>query len=396
VQLERVVDYSDSIFQIDREFKKIKLLNYNLKIFSDYPPEYDLHFYIEGNGNLNPLSMKKDGMSFNIDYNYPSEFIPTISFYWNNFFYGKDFLEIDLSSGFDPGLKGFISLNPKNTINIPPARTFSEISGEYKIHPFMNEFFGPIVRGKLYQSNSSREDLFITKYKYLQSRFTLAPEFTFLKYGNIYAGFGFEKVFFYSIDADETKEYYTIDNESENYTFFESRIKLEPIPIRIGNRIDKYMILTISEYLGKQRSREIELESVYDFEFKDLSVYSFKFKSDLFYYNTPFHHNVQVNSQFFKGFSGESYYTNKIVSISNEYRLSIYQDYIYAGGFVDTVFFKPEGFLLSGDKFGFAIGPTARFLIYDQFEFIVYYSIDRLLPDGKSGTNLQFKLRKKW
>ncbi len=399
VELQKIADYSDSLFQIDRELKRITMLQDNLKLFSDFPPEYDLHFYPEkgGDGSTNGLGYSRDGVSFNINYKYPSVIIPEVSYYRDNILYGKDYLELDVSSGFDPGLKGFVSIPPSNTFQLPPERSFSQLTGEYKFNPYMSDFFGPILRGKLYQSTSSRSDLGLSSYDYIKTDGVLAPEFTFLKYFNIYAGFGYEKDFFYKINIDETADrYLKIDNRRENYPYFQSRIKLDPIPIRLGNRIDKYLILTYSEYTGEQRSREFEATSAYDFEFSDLSIYSLKFKSNLNFLDTPFHHNAGVSSSAFKGFSGRSYYTNKELSVSNEYRIPVYQDYIYAGAFIDAVVFEPEGYLMSGTKSGVAAGPTGRFLFYDQFELIIYYSIDYLFPDGVSGTNLQASFRKKW
>ncbi len=396
-ELKQVADYSDSLFQIDRDLKKIHIFGNNLKLFSDYPPEYDLHFYPEKGEKMNGLSIRREGFSFNIDYSYPSEIIPEISWYKNNIFYGKDYLELNFSSGFDPGLKGFISISPSNTLNIPPERSFSQLLGEYKFNPYKNDFFGPLIRSKLYQSRSSRSDFGLNTYEYFQSRFTLAPEFTLLNYFNIYAGFGYERTNFYEIDKDETAEYpMEIEDGVADYPFFESRIKIDPIPIRLGNRIDKYLLFTLTEYFGEKSSRELQLTGAYDFEFSDLSIYSLKFKANINLYDTPFYHNAAVNSQFFKGFSGNSYFTNRGLSISNEYRISIYQDYIYAGAFVDVTTFDPEGYILSGTKYGIAAGPTGRFLFYDQFELIVYYSIDRLIPEGNIGTNFQIKFRKKW
>lgn len=396
-ELQRIADYSDSLFQIDRELKKIAFLNNNLKIFDNFPPEYDLHFYPEKGEKTKGLSINRDGISFNIDYDYPSEIIPEISYYRDNLIYGKDYFEADVSSGFDPGLKGLVSIPPKNTLVFPPERSFSQVTGEYKFNPYKNDFFGPTIKGKLYQSKSSRPDLGLTKYKHLQARGTLAPEFTFLKYFNIYSGFGYERVFFYDISTDTTAtRHLYIDNGRENYPFLESRIKLDPIPIRLGNRIDKYLIFTLTEYFGDSRSREMQLLCAYDFEFSDLSIYSLKLKSNMNFFDTPFHHNAGVSSSFFKGFSGNGYYTNREFSISNEYRIPVYQDYIYAGAFIDWVVFEPEGYLMSGTKYGVAAGPTGRFLFYDQFELVLYYSLDYLMPDGKSGTNFQIKFRKKW
>ena len=397
IELRRIADYSDSLFQLDRTLKKITILQDNLKIFSDYPPEYDLHIYPEKGSGTKGLRVSRDGISFNIDYDYPSTIIPEVSYYRDNLIYGKDYFEIEVSSGFDPGLKGFISTTPSNTLNLPPERSFSKVTAEYKFNPYKNDLWGPITRSILYQSKSSRPDLGLTKYEYLQSKTTLAPEFTFLNYFNIYAGLGYEKVYFYDIDEEDTAtQYIEIKNNEESYPFFESRIKLDPIPIRIGNRIDKYLVFTFTEYFGSRTSRELSMQCAYDFEFSNLSIYSFKFKSNLNFYDTPFHHNAGVNSSFFKGFTGNGYYTNRAFSVSNEYRVSVYQDYIYAGAFTDYVVFKPGGVLMSGTKHGIAAGPTGRFLFYDQFEFIVYYSLDYLLPEGTSGTNLQMKFRKKW
>lgn len=400
-ELHKIADYSDSLFQLDRDLKKIALIYNNLRIFNDFPPEYDLHFYPERGSDLSGPAAGRDGFSFNIDYDYPSEIIPEVSYYKNNAFYGKDYFEIDVSSGFDAGLGSYLSYPPDYTPDLKPERTFSRVDGEYKFNPYKKDFFGPVIKGRLYQSRSSREDLEIEEYHYLQSKITFAPELTFLKYFNIYAGFGYEQVYFYNM-------YYTANpdgnsdtpvkrnNGIDNYPFFESRIKLDPIPIRIGNRIDKYIVFTYTEYFGNSNSRELQIVSAYDFEFSNLSIYSLKFRSDLYFLDTPFHHNTDVNSQIFKGFSRDSYYTNREFSLSNEYRFSIYQDYIYAGGFMDCVVFEPEGYQISGNKYGIAAGPTGRILFYDQFEFIFYYSLDRLYPDKTNGTNLQVKFRKKW
>lgn len=151
-ELQRIADYSDSLFQIDRELKKIAFLNNNLKIFDNFPPEYDLHFYPEKGEKTKGLSINRDGISFNIDYDYPSEIIPEISYYRDNLIYGKDYFEADVSSGFDPGLKGLVSIPPKNTLVFPPERSFSQVTGEYKFNPYKNDFFGPTIKGKLYQS----------------------------------------------------------------------------------------------------------------------------------------------------------------------------------------------------------------------------------------------------
>ena len=260
-----------------------------------------------------------------------------------------------------------------------------------------NDFIGPLLRVRLYHSNGSRDDLGLAQFKILNTRETLAPEVTLLKHLNVYAGAGIEQVLVYSsrIDPSAEKSLQSSNNYYIN-SFAEARLKFDPVPIRIGNRIDKYLIFTYTEYLTGNSSNEIKIQGVYDAEFSNLSVLSLKSKMVLLFNNPPFYHNEGISDQYFKGFSSESYYSNKEISLSGEYRFSIYQDFLYVGGFVDAVLFEPAGYKLSGTKIGLISGVTGRVLIYDQFELIAYFGIDRLFPDDRSGTNLRLKLTKKW
>ena len=45
---------------------------------------------------------------------------------------------------------------------------------------------------------------------------------------------------------------------------------------------------------------------------------------------------------------------------------------------------------------GLAAGLAGHFLVFDQFEFNIYYGPDYLFSDGSSQMNLSFDLRKKW
>jgi hypothetical protein len=249
----------------------------------------------------------------------------------------------------------------------------------------------------LFHSNATRDDLGIRDYKYLNLRGALAPEITLLKHLNLYAGIGIEQVIIYDTAIDyEADRHLDISDNSFTNSFTELRIKFDPIPLRLGNRIDKYIILTYTDYFSGNDSNRLEIKGAYDAEFENLSIFSFRFRSILMFSNSPFYQSEDVNSQCFKGFSGDSYYTDMAVALSLEYRFSIWQDYIYAGAFVDWVVFEPEGYILSGTKKGIISGPTARFLVYDQFEFTIYFGWDVLLPDNTTGTALKMKLTKKW
>lgn len=398
VELQEPPDYEGNLIQLDRELQRLKFGEIvDITFFDRYLPLHDLHFYVDNYKGTGFSSDKTVGIGYNIDYKFSSLFIPEIYYYDENLIAAKDYFEGNVSVGIDPGFNGLFSLHPSNTLRFPPSLRFEELTGEYKVSPMQNDFIGPLLRVKLYHSDASRNDLGISKYNYLNSRGTVAPEITILKYLNIYAGFGLENILIYDSMIDyQTKKFLVPDDDSYRSYFGEARLKFDPIPIRIGNRIDKFIILTYTDYYSGISSNRLEIQGVYDTEFGNLSILSLKAKAVLLYRDPPFYLSESVNNEYFKGFPGKSYYTNKKLSSSIEYRFSIYQDFIYAGGFVDWVVFEPEGYILSGTKQGINFGPTGRVLVYDQFEFILYFGFDRLLPDNVTGTNLKIKLTKKW
>ncbi len=398
MEIEKPPDYESNIIQLDRELRRLKLGEiFDTEIFDRYTPLNDLHFFVTNSNGGDLPDNKNEGFGFDIDYKFPSVFIPQVYYLDKNLFSKKDYLESTLSIGVDPGLKKLLSIHPSLDIAFPPEISYVELTGEYKISPLQNDFIGPLLRGRIFHSKASRSDLGISGYTYLNMRGTLAPEITLLKNLNIYAGTGLEQVFIYDTSTDYNAEQYTIISNNNFWRpFNEARIKFDPVPIRIGNRIDKYLILTYTDYYSGNNSNTLEIKGVYDTEFENLSILSLKLYAAMLFQNPPFYDNISVNNQFFKGFSGDSYYCNKNLSLSGEYRISIYQDYMYAGAFFDCVLFEPEGYILSGTKQGIYYGPTARLLIYDQFELITYFGFDRLFPDNNTGFNLQMKLRKKW
>jgi len=395
-EIRQPPDYDSNLIQLNRDLQRLRIGDIiGIKFFDNYIPPNDLHFFLKKKNKSS--SDDREGLSFDIDYKFPSVFIPQIYYYTEKLFFSKDYLETEFSIGFDPGFKGLFNLPPENTMQFPPERRFIELTEEYKVSPMQNDFIGPLLRGRLYHSNTTRKDLGIKDYKYLNLRGTLAPEITLLKHLNLYAGIGIEKIILYDTTTDyEADEYLVISDNTYTNAFTELRIKFDPIPLRLGNRIDKYIVLTYTDYFSGNDSNRLEVKGAYDAMFENLSILSFRFRTILMYNNSPFYKSEDINSSYFKGFSGESYYTDKALALSLEYRFSINQDYLYAGGFVDWIVFEPEGFFLSGTKKGVVYGPTARILIYDQFEFTVYFGWDVLYPDKITGTSLKMKLTKKW
>jgi len=206
-ELREPPDYEGNLIQLDRELQRLKLGEiFDTAFFDRYIPLHDLHFYVKKQIDSDLMGYKNTGLGYDIDYKFPSVFIPKIFYYDENIFAEKDYLETGLSAGFDPGLKGLFNIPPENTFRFPPERKFVELTGEYKISPLKNEFIGPLLRGYLYHSKSSRDDLGIEEYKYLNIKGTLAPEFTILKNLNVYAGLGMEQVWIYDSKIDNSAE----------------------------------------------------------------------------------------------------------------------------------------------------------------------------------------------
>ncbi|HPS58868.1 MAG TPA: hypothetical protein PK514_12250 [Spirochaetota bacterium] len=395
--LEKIRNYDENVLQLDRELNSVVLFDQKVQVFSKYPAEYELHFYFDyGEGVAGPV-LRRDGWGFNIDYNYPSTVIPEIFMYNSGLLFDKDYLETGFSAGFDPGLGGLISLKPQNTLNIPPERTFFKVESEYRFLPFRNTIFTPVIRGRFYYSASGRPDLGYSSFEYITIRGTVAPGITPLDNLNIYAGLGCESDRFYKIEEDlPAADHDGIREGWKNYPFTEMRIMFDPLPSRPGIRREKNIALTLTRYFDGVDFSELTINGARDFEFSNLSILSFKFLGVINQSSAPFNHHAPVNSLYFKGFAGLSYYANRLFEFSSEYRFSVYQDYIYTGLFFDWALFRPEGLLISGVKGGVVAGPTVRFLVYDQFEFTIYVGWDRLLPDGSSQKNIRVRFARTW
>ncbi len=395
-ELKPVTEFDNNFFQLRRDLRSLELGFAEIELFSDHPPLYDLHIYVEKIKN-GKLLANKSGLGFEIDYKFPSLFIPEVAWYKNDFLGRGDLFKISFSSGFDFGLKKFFKIPPGEYPSFPPERAFTELKSEYKFMPVNSDIFTPIVKGKIYHNDTSRPDLGLERYQYILTRGVFAPGFTLLNNLNLYGGAGIETVYFFDSKIDlESSDHINIEERTETYPFSEFQIKIEPIPVRIGNRIDKNMAFTYRELFSDYSSSEVELTIEYDFEFKDLSILSVRSMTNLLFRDPPFHHQEDVNSSYFKGFTGKSYYSEKQTALSAEYRFSIHEDFIYTGFFCDLVLFKAAGFEISGLKRGIIAGPTARILFYDQFEFIIYFGRDILLPDETSGNNINMRFRKKW
>jgi hypothetical protein len=101
-----------------------------------------------------------------------------------------------------------------------------------------------------------------------------------LKNLNVYAGIGTEQVKIYDafVNSPEAADYIQ-DEDFYMDPFTELRLKFDPVPIRIGNRIDKYILFTLSNYFKGKDFTEFEMEGIYDTEFENLSILTLKIQN---------------------------------------------------------------------------------------------------------------------
>jgi len=399
VDIRRISDYESSIVQLDRELQRISFLkHFDSSFLARYTGQNDLHFFVaRKKGDNNSQHGNNVKIEFKLHYKFESAVIPQVLFSKDSIFFEKDYFRSVFSIGYDFGFRELINKSPSFSKFMPHEMSFTELRYEYKIGLIDSDFLGPLINGKLYRSNTSRGDLGILRYDYSFVKTVLAPEFTLLKNFNIYAGLGFETLSIGNTIINYQKNnYLDVSDHVGNSEFTEIRLKFDPIKIDIGNKIDRYVVLTYDRYFRGSHFEQLELNSIYETGFYNFSILSLSLKGFKLFGKPQFYRSEEVNDKYFLGFIGKEYYTNGKLAVSTEYRFSIYRDFVYLGVFLDSTIFKPEGYIISGTKFGIGYGPTMRLLVYDQYQFIVYYGYDILYPDKERGTNLNMRFSRRW
>ncbi|MCL1833136.1 MAG: hypothetical protein FWG49_01415 [Leptospirales bacterium] len=401
IDVKKVNDYKYSIIQIDRMFRRLgALVSIDTNFTVLYSAQNDLHFFVEDrvddSEEENSQNKKGGKFGFKIHFNFPTTVIPQVLYERNQLFFERDHLSSVFSVGYDFGFTKLISTSPAFLEAMPHEMTFAELKYEYKVNLVNIDYFGPLINGTMYRSHTSRKDLGIVRFDYSYVRAVLAPEFTLFNYFNVYAGLGNELLYISnSMFNDAAERYLYVKDHGVYSNFTEVRLKFDPIKINIGNKLDRYVILIYDSYFYGSDFNKLELNSIFETEFDNFSILSLSLKGFKLFGKPQFYRSEEVDDKYFLGFTGKDYYTNSKVSVSSEYRFSIYRDFFYIGAFFDTIIFKPEGYIISGTKFGLGYGPTIRILVYDQYEFIVYYGFDVLYPDKQRGTNLNLKFSRR-
>jgi len=317
-----------------------------------------------------------------------------------------------------------------------PRFTYFNFNSNYFFTPTFENIFTPHLRFDLYDSKTARPDLGLLKYNYLTLNGLLAPGITLLKKINVYTGFGVETAFFYNSQRGKTSRlvqslklqqfdptqisfvntpaksfenfnstfrlYNEIERRTDVYGYVEagavydfSKKSTNVYDLR-KNRLKKEIAVAYDFYFLKKTFNKIRAIGSYDYEFEDKSIYSGMLIYQYIFKDPPFYQEASVYNPAFKGLNGKSYYSKNCLSQSNEYRISVYKDFLYVGAYFDMTLFEGSGRDVSGMQFAFVGGPTFRLLIIDTFELYLQYSWDFLASTKKNQSYFYFNIYNKW
>lgn len=452
-QLKPVREYDSSILQIDRALNLEIMRKMKLVFFDRYSPRYDLIIIFtkvdipevddrslgrdkksdsqSPGGNTPPGAeknqngKKKKIMLNKVDYglkiNYYNGLIPYLKYYHLGLLSAGDYFVAETSVGIMYGLD--------RKFKRPPRETYFNFGLIYFFTPTFKDIFTPLLRINLYQSKAGRLDLGLLEYNYLLLNVMFAPGITLLSRLNIYTGVGAEMAFLFNSkyshfvaslflppdivfgndlfkklkaikklndfkrEVSDHTEVYAYLEAGTMYDFSKKSGKVYELR---KNRLKKEIGFAYDFYFLEDSFHTIKLLGAYDHEFKDHSIYSTSLAYQFTFSDTPFYHEISVSNLSFMGLQRMAYFSKHVLSQANEYRISVYKDFLYVGIFFDMTLFEGLGRNLKGAQFGFVGGPTLRVLVLDHFEFYLQYGWDYLVSTRTNQGYLFFNLYNKW
>ncbi|MDY6969014.1 MAG: hypothetical protein SVR08_10240 [Spirochaetota bacterium] len=375
--------FDNTLFQLNRKFELPLLGETQIPFIEKNVPRYDLEIIIK----KKPTSRARE-ISYGFKTSYIHGLIPFVKYPYPNFISKRDLLASGASMGIYYGLDGNFTEYPR--------MKYIEAHSNYYFPPTLKKFFTPLIKGQVYNSKSSRSDLGLSQYNYLQFRGILVPGITILKKLKIFFGYGIERVYIQDTKNDDDAEYNeVIEPHVDNWQFIESRIVLNLIPWSIKRMMKRKFSLKYNYYMNNKSFHEIIIKGETGFYFKNNDIYLLKMDYTKILKHPPFYHEEGVSNSRFRGFMGDSYHSTNLIRISNEYMISLYRDFIYGGLFLDMTRFKGSGYDLSGNQYGFVTGISGHFIFLDHFEFNIYYGRDYLFSTNETNPNIYFELQKK-
>ncbi len=450
-KLKPVKEYDLSLFQLDRELNLPLIGKKVLPFFDRFSPRYDLLVVISKSIvpvpideqakdlELNKIDGGKDAtgdikrgdkkakkkflnkFDYGLKVHFYKGFIPYLKYSHLGMLASMDFFIAETSLGVMYGID--------RKFKRPPRLTYFNFNAAYFFTPTFKDIFTPLVRVDVFRSKTARPDLGLLEYNFDTINAMFAPGITLLSRINSYLGMGVETVFFENSKKNYFKltpvdpinlilgrnPFQELQQYRETIRFFndvKKRIEVYPY-VEAGvmydytrkiakayelrkNRLRKEIAAVYDFYFLKRTFHQFRILGFFDYEFKDRSIYSGIVTYQYIFNNPPFYHEAPVTNLAFKGLNGMAYFSRNILSQSNEYRISVYRDFIYIGVFFDMTLFEGSGRDVKGPQFSFVGGPTARILFLDHFELYLQYGWDYLLSTRKSKGYLYFNVHNKW
>lgn len=377
-------NYEDSLFQLDREFDIPIIGPSQLPSFKKYGSRFMLEIHCVRH------SRDSVGFSYGFKTSYTKGLIPYLRYQYPSIFFADDKFEIGGSIGLFYGLDLNFSERPK--------WTFMEIYSRYYFPPTLKEYFTPRVSAKGYRSRTSRIDIGLSRYDYLMVDGVLSPGITLFRSLKIYTGYGGEKVYIFESEKEPDAAYMVDINEHVDFwNFIEFETGLDIIPWTLKMTIQKVFRISYRYYFNNNAVfHDLTINGSEAIELKNFDIYNLDMEYKRVWNNPPFYHEEPVDSSEFKGFMGKSYYSRNIFKISNEYRISLYRDFLFLGFFIDISCFEGSGYDLEGVQYGVVSGVGGHIIFLDQFEANLYFGKDLLFSKEESQYNIYASVHKKW
>lgn len=395
-------DFDRAKFQINRDLEFLRTKDSPFREFTKPQPRFELHVYVT------KRKQKEKGFHFGVRLNFVYGLIPYVKYKHPDLYKNKDRLEVDTSLGV---FYGFDFAFKK-----PPRWSWARIAAEYDYAPIFDGFITPQLRTSFQRTQEEREDIGLDRYTDMRIRGTIGPGFRVIKGTSFHAAYGAEGIFLAQPRLEDdastttaptngflTSEGGFRDGSESTWQIVEFRLEVDLEPLGLKYDIKPELKIGYNIFLSEFTFNKFFFTAKYAYEFENYDLYSLALNHVQLFIadNTgndsiPFYYEEKIDGRYFRGFIGRNYHTRSVWRLTNEYRTSLYQDFIFGGLFFDITVFQGSGYDLTGLQAGIVGGISLHFLILDQFNFDLYFGRDvifnKVLLEAEANEASQFNL----
>ena len=355
-----------------------------------------MHIFAE----LQPEQQK--GWVFGLQLDFLRGLIPYARYKYPDYYVKGDYAE------FGGALGVFYGLDLK--FGNAPKWSYAQGYGHYYYKPVLDKTMKPFFKVDATRKLEFRSDIGLDDYQDFKIKSRVGPGFSILKNLELDLSYGLEMVFLGDASplptANLTSRPLNLVLDSNGsflssadtiWQNIEAELRLDLNPRTLEQRLVQNFGIVYGVYFGSTSFNKIRLDAHYDYELANFDLLSFGFEFLTLFadkdfsassQNIPFYYEERISGPFFRGFIGKNFHTRRSYKFANEYRTSVYKDFIYLGAFTDIAIFKGSTYDVSGEQLGMVGGLSAHFLIFSQLNFDLYFGRDILFSNGFSQFNL--------